>query len=345
MQASPQRGQALVVGLFWLFGLALLFAPFLREPQAPSYGAEDFTRAEEDYVFDEDVAAFDEEFDLGLAEALGEASERWFGEDSPELAASGLIEVARLENGREAYELHCVGCHNFNGDGGGPAATHLAPRPRNFRKGIFKFTSTDTGRRPLREDLHRTITRGLIGSSMPDFRLLSEELRWNLVEYVRWISMRGEFEQFALDMAWEDEEVPDLDELAELVRRRWSPERNKAVFPGAPETPFDQASIDRGRALYLDTASANCVACHGPGGKGDGVTADDYTDDWGYPIRPRDFTLGTFRVGSDAIDLYRSIATGIQGTPMAAFAGAMSAEEIWDVVHFVQYLANPDLLD
>lgn len=97
-----------------------------------------------------------------------------------------------------------------------------------------------------------------------------------------------------------------------------------------------------GRELFLDAAKANCAACHGPEGRGDGPTADAYTDDWGYPIRPRDFSAGVFRVGQEAADLYRSIATGIQGTPMGAFEGTLTPEEIWHLAHFVQSLASKE---
>ena len=230
-------------------------------------------------------------------------------------------------------------CLNYAiGDGAGPAAIHLSPRPRNFRSGIFKFTSTNSGERPLPRDLFSTITRGLKGSSMPDFRLLSEELRWDIVEYVRYLGLRGEFEQTMLDLAWDEEELPDAQEVAEIVNRRWSPERLRPIYPGASETDRDQASVDRGRALFNDAARANCAICHGPEGRGDGANADVYDDDWGYPIRPRDLTAGVFRAGSEGADLYRTISAGIKGTPMSSFAGALAPEEIWDLVHFVQSL-------
>jgi mono/diheme cytochrome c family protein len=335
---GPRTGGTAVAGLLWVFALLLFFVPFLRDPAAADSEEGDFSRAEDDIPYAEDVAVFEEEFELPLGELIADASENWYGPDSQLLRESGVIDVARLPGGERLYGLYCVGCHGSIGDGAGAAARHLSPRPRNFRKGLFKFKSTGSGLRPRRADLFQTLMRGLAGSSMPDFRLLDADFRWDLVEYVRYLGARGEFEQMMLDAAWEEEELPDPDEFAEIVNRRWLPENLRTVFPGAPETERDTASIERGRELFNDAARASCNTCHGPEGRGDGLTANDYNDDWGYPIRPRDLTLGVFRAGSEGSDLYRTIAVGITGTPMGSFEGALTPEEIWDMVHFVQSL-------
>ena len=335
-----ERGQAGVALLFWLVGLTILFAPFLREQSAPDQEGDDPGRllSEIDIPFDEDVSNFEEDFELPLGDAIASESERWFGEESELLRDSELIELGRLEAGERAYVRYCLGCHGSTGDGAGAAARYLEPRPRNFRRGLFKFTSTSTGEPPLRRDLFQTITRGLAGSSMPEFRLLSEERRWDLVEYVRYLAMRGSFEQLMLDLAWEDEEVPDPDEVAEIVMERWAPENMRAVYPAVTEIPMTAETIARGEELFVSVTGANCAACHGPGGKGDGPAAYDFKDEWGYPVKPRDLTRGVFRAGSEAADLYRSIATGITGTPMPSYASSIEPEDIWSLVHFIQNL-------
>ena len=53
------------------------------------------------------------------------------------------------------------------GDGAGPAAAVLDPYPRDFRNGLFKYTSTAGGAKPLREDLLRTLQQGIPGTAMP----------------------------------------------------------------------------------------------------------------------------------------------------------------------------------
>jgi mono/diheme cytochrome c family protein len=327
--------------LLWLVALGLFVAPFLKDPaSADPEGRDAATRSDLDLPFDEDVADFEAEYGLGLGAAVAERSAAWFGRDSAALRESGLVDVRRLDAGRRAYETHCIGCHGQTGNGAGPGAFFLDPRPRNFRRGIFKFTSTETFDRPLRRDLLGTITNGLAGSSMPGFRLLSEEIRSDLVEYVRWLAIRGEFEQLALDLAWDEEELPDFEEVREIVTERWDDTTLRPVYPATTEPPFDAASIARGREVYFDTAIANCASCHGDTGVGDGPSAGDFDDGWGYPIQPRDLTTGVYRAGETPADLYRSVATGINGTPMPAFVGSLAPEQIWDVVHFVMSLAE-----
>lgn len=331
----------------WLFALALFVLPFMRTPVSPHWDAEDPNRSEElDLPFGLDVGDFDDyaaEEGLGLdqtlADAIASSSREFYAADSDRLRGNGLVDTGRLDAGQRVYDLHCAGCHSLSGDGAGPAARFLSPRPRNFRRGIFKFKSTSSGERPLREDLFQTVTRGLSGSAMPDFRLLSEEKRWDVVEYIRYLALRGEFEQLMLDVAWEDDELPDPDSMANIIDRRWDPENLRAQFPTEAETDRDDASIERGRVLFIGT-KATCSTCHGAGGRGDGPVADGYTDSWGYPIRPRDLTTGVFRAGSSGKDLWLTVANGIGGTPMPSYGGALSGAEIWDLVHFVQYLAS-----
>ena len=71
--------------------------------------------------------------------------------------------------GYALYRKNCLHCHGVSGAGDGPTAPFLYPPPRDYRKGIFKFTSTPSGSRPHRDDLRRTITYGLHGTSMPAF--------------------------------------------------------------------------------------------------------------------------------------------------------------------------------
>ena len=337
----PNAGGALHALLFWVFAVRLFGLPFLRERDGLGSEEGDFSRAEDDIPFAEDVAIFEEDFDLPLGQFIEEASKTWFGPNSEALEESGILELARLPEGRAAYEMHCIGCHGVLGDGAGVAARYLAPRPRNFRHGLFKFKATGSGKRPRREDLFRTLTRGLAGSSMPDFRLVADGTRRDLVEYVRYLGARGEFERMLLDTAWDEEgllEDDDVAELAEIVMERWSEDELRPVFPSVAETESSPASIAAGRALFNDPAGASCFTCHGPEGRGDGPTAGDYLDDWGYPLRPRDLTAGVFRAGVEGVDLYRTIAVGITGTPMGSFEGSLTGEQIWDLVHFVQSL-------
>lgn len=362
--ANAKRGATAQALLFWILAVALFVLPFFREQASASWNSSDDPRSEtnwadpeepfnaDDIPFAEDVAFYEAELGEDLDEPLGEFirenSEAFFGIGSDYLRDGGVIETGRLAAGRETFEAECAGCHGIQGDstvpgdGAGPAARFMNPRPRNFRKGKFKFTSTKSGERPMRKDLYRTITQGLAGSSMPSFKLITDERRKDIVEYVRYIAMRGEFEQMLLNVTIDEEELPDPEEIAGLVSSWWDERNLSSVFPSAPETENDAASIERGRAIYMNKSGANCVSCHGESGVGDGPSAKALKDDWGYPIVPRDFTGGVYRSGGENAQLWTAIATGIGGTPMAAFGGTLSAEEIWDVVHFVRSLERKE---
>ncbi|MBI3863454.1 MAG: cytochrome c [Planctomycetia bacterium] len=100
----------------------------------------------------------------------------------------------RLVDGRNLYMQHCVHCHGTAGDGNGPTAKHLNPRPRDYRQGVFKFKSTLGGFKPARGDLIHILEQGIPGTYMPSFVLLGPEKLGLLVDYVRWLSIRGNFE-------------------------------------------------------------------------------------------------------------------------------------------------------
>ena len=340
--------------MFLAIGIGLLVVPFLLgRSQFVDWEAPDPTRkvsladddpddAAVDRIFTDDVAAFDEDMELeeSLAELVERESQERFAWGSEALAASGLFDIDRLDNGRFEFELQCAGCHGLLGNGSGPAARYLDPRPRNFRKGMYKFTSVADGGRPRREDLLRTITEGLAGSSMPGFPLLPEGRRRSIVEYVRWLAVKGEFEQAMLNWAWSDEELPDPDEVYEIVAERWSEKETAEAFPTVAEPENDEASIERGRELFVSESGASCLSCHGAGGLGDGPASGAMVDQWGYPIVPRDLTTGIYRSGGSGRGLWQAIAHGIGGSGMPGYLDALGGEDIWHIVHFIQSLAT-----
>ena len=100
-----------------------------------------------------------------------------------------------LQLGRVVYMKNCMHCHGVTGDGAGPTGQFLNPRPRDYRNGQFKFTSTKSGEKATRDDLNRIIHYGIPGTYMPSFLLLGDRETTAVVEYVRWLAIRGEFEK------------------------------------------------------------------------------------------------------------------------------------------------------
>jgi putative copper resistance protein D len=89
--------------------------------------------------------------------------------------------------------------------------------------------------------------------------------------------------------------------------------------------PFDAISVANGVALF----AANCVPCHGPQAKGNGVLAKTFA------IPPVDLLTEPHTAKHTAGDFFHWLTHGIPGTGMPAFADKLSEEDRWDVVNFL----------
>jgi len=270
-------------------------------------------------------------------------------------AAAGPVGSDERGNENGLYRTHCVNCHGITGDGVGPTATFINPYPRDFRRGVYKFKSTPKGAKPTDEDLTRIIVAGIPGTAMPAYRALPDRDVQALVEYVKYLSLRGEVERLLLDYAAAelDPDEPLIDEMASVEERQeqrrvvddfvarvaesWA-RAESMVTPVVPPQPDRDpaAQVARGRELYFGDV-AGCVKCHGESALGDGQTTDydDWTKEfdpghasvlsalskgalWPRTIRPRNLRLGVYHGGGQPEDLYRRIHNGIDGTPMPA---------------------------
>ena len=84
---------------------------------------------------------------------------------------------ALLEKGKATFTINCVACHGEAGDGQGPAAVALDPKPRSFVADAFK-----NGDKP--EQIFKSVSEGLPSTPMVAYGHLSEEERWGLVYHV-----------------------------------------------------------------------------------------------------------------------------------------------------------------
>ncbi|MCR9201226.1 MAG: cytochrome c [Planctomycetaceae bacterium] len=245
-----------------------------------------------------------------------------------------------LKHGQAVYRKRCVQCHGENGDGNGEAADHLYPRPRDYTRGIFKFTSTPYGARPRREDLIRVVHTGVTGTSMPRFNRLPEKDIKAVVDYVMVLSQRGELQfQLAMEADAAEELDPEyVPEFIEDVVNRWQQAGSSLTQPLTPQPELTAQRAALGREAFL---SKGCSKCHGDDGRGH--TKDNIgSDSWGYPTRAADLTSGMLRGGQQPIDVYRRIMNGINGTPMPGFKAAFASEPdtIWNLVAFVLQTSN-----
>jgi len=207
---------------------------------------------------------------------------------------------AWAQDGTKLYRELCASCHGEDGDGDGPAARFLTPLPRDFTSGQFKFRTTPLGSPPTDADIIRTIARGVPGTAMP---------------------------------AWSGRiDAAEMAAVAQVVRGFGSTAAPPPAGLQIPDAPaLDEAAVARGQVFF----QAMCATCHGETGAGNGPGSEGLTDGWGEPIRPANFTRGVYKSGSAPEDLYRTISTGLQGTPMVSF-GALSDAQRWDLVATVR---------
>ena len=82
-----------------------------------------------------------------------------------------------------------------------------------------------------------------------------------------------------------------------------------------------------------------CGKCHGETGEGDGPSAPTLRRDGGDAIRPLPFSAGRFLRGGSLPDLWLTLATGLDGTPMPSYA-AVPADELWALAAWVRARAG-----
>jgi cytochrome c oxidase cbb3-type subunit 2 len=235
--------------------------------------------------------------------------ERWLAGETPDGSPTG----ARPRDdrgfralGAEVYRLRCIPCHGVNGNGKGIHAARLAVPARDFTKGVYEFRSTPSGELPTDEDLFRSVSRGVHGTAMIPWGWLPEPERWAVIEHVKGFSPR-----FREDGPGEPVTVP---------------------VPPA-ETP---ALVAEGAAAWRRNG---CAKCHGEAGEGDGPSASSLVRDGGRPIRPLPFSGGRFLRGGSLRDLWLTLATGLDGTPMPSYA-TVPEDELWALAAWVRSRAG-----
>jgi mono/diheme cytochrome c family protein len=259
-----------------------------------------------------------------LAVCAGCSDEGW-GPD--QLGRGHTSSVTRqLSLGREVYATYCAGCHGEKGDGNGPAARFLDPKPRDFRVGRIKFAYVASGEAPRDDDYVRIVSQGLAGTAMPSFALLSAQERSAVVAYVKTFS-----------------------------KKKQSP----GSMPSLGSDPFAKdppRGIAVGKAAYH--ATAKCWSCHpayepwpeiarltveanlpNPEPAPDLYESHVKDSEWGTPIRPPDFLSDRVKTGAAVETLAPVISSGVGGTAMPTWGGVLEDRQIWGLAYYVRSLA------
>jgi len=145
------------------------------------------------------------------------------------------------------------------------------------------------------------------GTAMPPWHMLPEKDRLAVIQYIKY-ELSVDRSDPANPYAYFVEEPPQA-----------------PIFIGQPPEPSEEI-VDRGEEVWQQ---AKCWECHGQTGEGDGEKADDLKDDWGFPIRPADLTTGQFKSGPGVDDIFRTMMTGLVGTPMPSYGRSLPEEDRW----------------
>jgi len=219
--------------------------------------------------------------------------------------------------GQVTYDRWCAGCHGVDGTGDSDGAGYMLPRPRDFTQALYQIRTTASGDLPTDDDILNIIDVGMPGTTMPGWEeLLSDDERQALVQYLKTFSR----------FFGPDEAPQPLD------------------FGGATRSSADV--LAEGERLFREVA--DCAACHGDGGRGDGESSTTLEDDSGFPVRAADLTENwLFNGGGDVEDIYRRLLTGLNGTPMPSLAdvvaaGVITNDQLWAIAHYVRSLSPED---
>ncbi len=208
------------------------------------------------------------------------------------------------------YDRFCLACHGATGDGNGPAAPWLWPRPRDFTRGELKWRSTTSGKPAADADIATAIRYGVPGTSMHAFAVSLDDTQVAaLVALVK---------AFAPDTYVEP----------------------TAPLPTTPRPALTTALVARGKQAFTEVG---CVQCHGAGMRGDGASAKTLRDARGLPAAPYDLTAHPLRrprpdagtAGDDAVGaIYLDLLTGLSGTSMPSYA-MLPPSDLWALAAYV----------
>jgi mono/diheme cytochrome c family protein len=209
-------------------------------------------------------------------------------------------QAAGLQEGKELYVHYCLTCHGCAGNGLGSYAGTMAVTPADYRQEPFRNMPD--------EQWFWHVSEGVPGTLMPTWKTsLSEEERWMVIGYVQQI--------FARPIMRDPDEGDPSGEYANLTN----------PLPLAVEV------LEEGKATY----TRECLVCHGASGHGDGPYGNNLQPS------PPDFSdssaYGTLDkpLYADA-DYYWRISEGLPWASMPAWKSQYSAEERWQLVHYIR---------
>ncbi len=228
------------------------------------------------------------------------------------------------EKGAQVYKEYCMQCHGAKGEGDGPGALGLEPKPAVHAKMAFDQMPEDY--------LFNVIYYGgkSVGKSsmMPDWGMtLPMQDIANLIAHLKTTFKGGE------DVA----AVPGKKAAASGVCPQ--PRKTKSAPPSmaSKKNPLKPtpANIKAGEKLYQKNAKPlACAQCHGKAGDGNGPLGGGLTP------KPRNFACAETMDQITDGQMFWIIQNGSAGTGMTAFKKTLKKDEIWQLIHYLRRFAQ-----
>jgi mono/diheme cytochrome c family protein len=231
------------------------------------------------------------------------------------------FQKADVKRGATVYRQYCVQCHGAKGEGDGPGADGLTPKPAVHAKMALNDFPIDY--------LYNLVYHGgkTVGKSpnMPDWGMtIGEQGVADVITYMR-ATFKGGEKMASVTGKKAKGDCPQKRNTKE-VSFKYKNKKNPLKA-----TP---ANLKAGEALYQKTAKPMaCKLCHGKRGDGKGPGAA------GIRPAPRNFTCSaTMKDISDG-QMFGVIKAGSPGTAMPAFKN-LKDKQVWQVIHYIRQLAK-----
>lgn len=153
----------------------------------------------------------------------------------PKLPPAPILDEASKGRAASVFAARCALCHGMSGEGDGPSAASMNPKPRRFGDALWQASVTD-------EQIKQTILMGGGARKLSTLMLPSPDLK----------------------------DKPELDALVAFIRSKRAPEGTARLVFGAPPTRSAVADVVGGVVRFdlLDVpAGTHVIAVHSVNGE------------------------------------------------------------------------------
>lgn len=258
---------------------------------------------------------------IAVAEAKSKLSKPWVS--TPELVSKG----------RELFQAQCVACHGAEGQGNGPAAAALNPKPRNFTQNV----GWKNGRKPTM--VFKTLKEGIAGGAMASFATLPADDRWALAAYVLSLGPQPLDKDTPADFA-KIGVNPNAEGGGAEPEAKTIPVELAMKMLSQPEiiAAAHQGLVREARSAGAQLYRQSCASCHGENGQG-GIKVKTLA----MAPSPAYVESMPFHSGSEVLSSEQAfvhvVGNGIPGSFMPGY-GNLSGAEMRELYDYVRSLAH-----